>query len=307
MNSANTDTRTPTLILGTVQLGMPYGIANTSGKPERHLARQIIKTALDNNITFFDTAQAYGDSESVLGAILQDLGVADRVYITSKVSAALNPLDNRQIDSAIRDSFKRLGVDHLWCMLLHQPSWLACWDDGLGSVLQNFHAAGQITRLGISLNTVNDAAAALAHPDMETLQAPCNGWDRRMVDLGFLNAAQRMGRLCSIRSIYLQGLLTMTPEAAAAKLPAAWEASVRWWSLASEFGISPKELAFRYALSLNAPLVVGAESPEQVAETAQLANRAPLTPEDIHSIAATMNPVLDETIIEPWRWKVLNA
>lgn len=285
---------------------MPYGIANTTGKPDRELARQIVKTALDNNITFFDTAQAYGDSESVLGSILHDLGVADRVCITSKISATLNPLDKEQIESAIRDSFKRLGVDRLWCMLLHQASWLAYWDDGLGSILKDFHTSGRITRLGVSLNTVNDAAAALAHPDMETLQAPCNAWDRRMRDLGFLDAARNTGRLCCIRSIYLQGLLTMTPEAVAAKLPAAGEASLRWWNLAKEFGISPKELAFRYALSLNAPLVVGAESPEQIAETAQLANRAHLTSEDIHAIASTMNPVLDETIIEPWRWNVSN-
>ena len=305
MNSVQTDT--PTLILGTAQLGMPYGIANAIGKPDRELARRIVKTALDNNITFFDTAQAYGDSESVLGSILHDLGVADRVYITSKVSAALNPVDKEQIESAIRDSFMRLGVDRLWCMLLHQPAWLNCWEDGPGSVLENFHSKGRIARLGVSLNTVEDATAALVHPDMETLQAPCNAWDRRMVDLGFLDAARNMGRLCCIRSVYLQGLLTMTPEAVAAKLPAARESSVRWWRLAGEFGIPPKELAFRYALSLNTPLVVGAESPEQVAETAKLANCAPLKPEDIQSIASTLNPVLNETIMEPWRWKVSNA
>ena len=304
MNSVQTDTPLPALILGTVQLGMPYGIANTAGKPDRDLARRIVKTALDNNITFFDTAQAYGDSESVLGSILQELGVADRVHITSKVSAALDPLDKAQIESAIRDSFKRLGVDRLWCMLLHQPSWLRSWDDGPGSVLKGFHATGQITRLGVSLNTVKDAPAALAHPDMETLQAPCNAWDRRMSDLGFLDTARNMGRLCCIRSIYLQGLLTMTPEAAAAKLPAAKVASIRWWRLAGEFGVSTTELAFRYALSLNVPLVVGAESPEQIAETARLANLTPLNPRHIDAIASAINPVITESVIEPWQWKV---
>ena len=96
----------------------------------------------------------------------------------------------------------------------------------------------------------------------------------------------------------------MTPEAAAAKLLAAWEASVCGGALPVNLGF-PGRNCFRYAL-VSTLLVVGAESPEQAAETAQPANRAPLTPEDIHSIAATMNPT-DEMIIEPWRWKVLNA
>ena len=173
MNSVQTDTVTPTLILGTVQLGMPYGIANTTGKPDRELARRIVTTALDNNITFFDTAQAYGDSEAVLGAILHGLGVADRVHITSKINASLNPLDKEQIDSAVRDSFKRLGVDHLWCMLLHKPSWLGCWDDGLGSVLENFHVTGRIARLGVSLNTDNLGDVLRCVMSIQTVQCDC--------------------------------------------------------------------------------------------------------------------------------------
>jgi len=43
----------PKLILGTVQLGMPYGIANTSGQPDHATARALVKAALDNGIRHF--------------------------------------------------------------------------------------------------------------------------------------------------------------------------------------------------------------------------------------------------------------
>jgi len=93
-------------------------------------------------------------------------------------------------------------------------------------------------------------------------------------------------------------------EAVAARLPAARDAAARWWELARTFGIPPKALALRYALTLDAPLVVGAESPEQVAETARLAAiLKPLSPEEVQALATAMDPVLNEIILEPWRWK----
>lgn len=294
----------PKLILGTVQLGMPYGIANTSGQPDHATARRIVKTALDNGIRYFDTAQAYGNSESVLGAVLEDLGALDEVHIASKLAASLDLGNADNIESAIEESLARLRVNRLWCMLLHRVSGLDFWEAGLGAVLHRFQADGHIDQIGVSLNTVDDAPIALAHPDMAVIQAPCNAWDRRMQTRGFLTLTREKGRLCCIRSVYLQGLLTMTPEAVSSRLPSAREAAARWWQLAEQFNIPARELAMRYALSLDTPLVIGAESPAQVEETAQMAaSLSPLTEQDIQTVTVAMDPMLNETIIEPWRWE----
>jgi len=53
--------------LGTVQLGMEYGIANKSGKPDMEKSFGIIQAAVDGGINSIDTALLYGDSEVVLG------------------------------------------------------------------------------------------------------------------------------------------------------------------------------------------------------------------------------------------------
>ena len=61
------------LSLGTVQLGVSYGINNQSGKPDRTQAFGILDTALTNGISALDTAAAYGDSEQVIGQWLQTI------------------------------------------------------------------------------------------------------------------------------------------------------------------------------------------------------------------------------------------
>jgi aryl-alcohol dehydrogenase-like predicted oxidoreductase len=77
---------------------------------------------------------------------------------------------------------------------------------------------------------------------------------------------------------------------------------VRWWELAHELGMSVRELAARYALTLNAPLVVGVESVAQLEESVALASRDPLTPEVTAMLAESMTPLVDPEIVEPFRW-----
>ncbi|MFA6243891.1 MAG: aldo/keto reductase, partial [Candidatus Hydrogenedentales bacterium] len=180
--------------------------------------------------------------------------------------------------------------------------WLAHWDKGLGDVLKRYKEQGKIRHLGVSLSTAADAPDCLANRDMEVVQAPCNAWDRRMVKNGYLPEFQRTGRFATVRSIYLQGLLTMAPDAVALRLPRAYEASKRWIELATSMGLTGTELAMRFALTLKAPLVVGADSAAQLEDTIRLSQLEPLSRGDIDAIAERIDPVLGIDVIEPRRW-----
>ena len=57
------------LMLGTVQFGQPYGVANRTGQPTATEVREIVAAAIDGGVNCFDTAAAYGTSEQVLGQI----------------------------------------------------------------------------------------------------------------------------------------------------------------------------------------------------------------------------------------------
>jgi aryl-alcohol dehydrogenase-like predicted oxidoreductase len=56
------------LILGTVQLGVNYGINNSEGKPSLAKSFDILNMAYENGIRTLDTAEAYGNAQEVIGA-----------------------------------------------------------------------------------------------------------------------------------------------------------------------------------------------------------------------------------------------
>lgn len=290
------------LVLGTVQLGMPYGIANVHGQPDVRQARGIVEAAWRGGIRYFDTAQAYGNSEAVLGQALGELGLTEEARVITKLAAAMNPYDIEALEQSIDASMQRLRTDFLWGVMLHTPQWLEHWDSGLGDVLLRRQRAGQIGFLGVSMSPPEDAPQCLAHPDLAMIQAPCNAWDRRLARNDFFEQARTLNKLVFVRSIYLQGLLALTAEEAARRLPRAAPAAQRWHALAGRWHLTPAALAMRFALGLDTPLVVGAETPAQLWETLALAQQPALSAAQYAELDETMEPVLEPAILEPWRW-----
>lgn len=291
------------LALGTAQIGTAYGIANINGQPDRQSAFKIIETAWKNGINCFDTAQGYETSESILGEALNQFGVSSGAKIVSKLSPTLAPSNERGIEQAIENSIKNLRVDQLWCMMLHRGDWLNYWDEGLGRSLLCAKEEGLVGYLGVSVYDVEEARRALQHPDIQVVQIPCNLWDQSMLEEGIFKLAEKMKKLCFVRSIYLQGLLVISPAQVVEKLPWAVDASRRWFELAETMDSAPKELAFRFALSLNCPLVVGAETVEQVEENIKLSQQKPLSKGQIKQIRRTIAPLVDAQITNPCLWQ----
>jgi hypothetical protein len=101
----------------------------------------------------------------------------------------------------------------------------------------------------------------------------------------------------------LKGLLVLPPGEVATRLPAAREAGARWYGLAARFNLSPVEMAVRFGMTLDAPLVIGAEAPEQVIDTVRLAGQGPLSPDIVEELARTLDPVVNDAVLTPRRWE----
>ena len=84
------------LSLGTVQFGLNYGIANISGQPTQDEVNKIVNYVIDNGITCFDTAQAYGDSEIVLG---QTIETKENIFLISKLKSEKS--QNKSIENGL--------------------------------------------------------------------------------------------------------------------------------------------------------------------------------------------------------------
>src|SRR5262249_5365793 len=144
----------------------------------------------------------------------QDLGVADRVTVVTKVRP-LNPteladpdLARRAIETSVAESRRRLKLDCLPVVLFHREA-----DAQYGNVLADLKERGWLKHFGVSCdNKPGQAARFVARGIFSALQLPANILDRRHLQSGVFEEAGSQEVALFIRSVYLQGLLVM-PEA----------------------------------------------------------------------------------------------
>ncbi len=114
------------LSLGTVGLGLQYGIAADSGNlpPAHDDAVQLVRRAIAVGVTFIDTARGYGTSEQVVGDAIADQ--RDRVQIVTKVNALdgnRQPLRGdalrQRIEESMKESLRNLRTDRVDVLMLH--------------------------------------------------------------------------------------------------------------------------------------------------------------------------------------------
>ncbi len=290
------------LVLGTVQLGLDYGISNSSGKPSDKQAVELIEATWRGGISFFDTAQAYGDSEAVLGKALNSLKIADSANLISKISPALSSKDFPAISASVEGSLNKLGMEQLWGLMLHRAEWLEEWDGGLGKTLKNLRKDGKVKYLGVSVYSPEEAERALQTDGIDIIQVPCSAWDQRMINSGIFSIAGKMDKLCFVRSVYLQGLLLMSPSQVEKKIPNAFRASEKWNSIAEKHAITRAELAAKFAISLGLPIVVGMDSSSQAKENLELFSKSALDRKTVDEISREMAPFITDEILNPSKW-----
>ncbi|NCC93899.1 MAG: hypothetical protein EOM10_11550, partial [Opitutae bacterium] len=98
MNTATfADYHLSRLMLGTVQFGLSYGIANRQGRPSYAVVRDILACAFEGGVNCLDTAAAYGESEELIGRALRELGLADRVIVVTKVRESFKRLEGLKV------------------------------------------------------------------------------------------------------------------------------------------------------------------------------------------------------------------
>lgn len=293
-------------MLGTVQFGLNYGIANQHGQPEYRTCRDIVACALESGINGFDTAAAYGVSEQVLGRVLAELKATDQVLIVSKCRkiSELPDIPAEEVadvvEESLRESLRNLGVTALPVFLFHDERDVV-WMDAL----RRLQAKGLVGKIGVSADTVPGAGRAVGHGLTEAVQIPHNLLDRRFSSGPFVALARDRNLLLFARSPFLQGLLLM-PEA---RIPGPLRTVVpvrrQLEALARQAGMAMSELCLRYSLSVPAftSLVIGVDSVVHLRESAASVQRGPLDEPLLKQIQACV-PDFPESLVRPACWRV---
>jgi aryl-alcohol dehydrogenase-like predicted oxidoreductase len=290
------------LVLGTVQLGLNYGIANKLGQPDQSIANAIVSEAWKNGIEEFDTAQGYGTSEEVLGNAFKELKLSSKVKVISKLSPKFSHQNQKGIYESIDTSIKNLVINKLFCLMLHQEEQLEYWDKGLGELLLNYVTEGKIQYLGVSVYSPTKALEAINTDGIDFIQLPMNILERRFERLKIFEKAQKKGKRIYIRSVFLQGLLLMNPENLPAKLQHTVPVLRQFEQLCAKFNLTKQGLALGY-LKLTTPdarVIFGAESPEQVRSNMNHWNKD-FSDVIVHEVRQTFQNV-HEKILNPALW-----
>lgn len=279
-----------TLVLGTAQFGMKYGVANRIGTPDEIQVAEILDQAYISGIRILDTASSYGESENVLGRA----GVSGWEVMTKVPS--LSGFSDNQLDEAVYDSVLRsldcLKIDCLYAVLLHD------YRDMIGErgrwvfgAMERLLAENRVRSLGVSIYKSSDLEG-LEPAKIQVVQAPFNVLDQRIL-------GSNLSAELHVRSVFLQGLLLMPPHARPAHF-------VRWNSLLTRFEervldsrLDPVAfcLGFVAQQPTVAKCVLGVEHPDQVFGILAAFDEGRNTKIEAEDLAS-----FDLDLIDPRRW-----
>ncbi len=245
------------LALGTVELGMDYGIPapGAYGRPSASAAERVVRAALDAGINLIDTAQAYGESEAILGNALR--GRRDQAVLATKVTVQREGRTlrgdalRRAMWEGLENSLRALQTDYVDIWQIHNvDSDLLAQSELVAEIFEQARASGAVRWRGGSLYGSRVPRAALALDLFDTLQVTYSLLDQRLADQVFpAAAAQSVGIL--VRSILLQGVLTERAEYLPARLEPLRARARRFRELvvASGCGLTPAQAAIAFGLA----------------------------------------------------------
>jgi uncharacterized protein len=189
------------LVLGTVQMGLPYGINNSVGKISFENSCQILTKAFDLGISTLDTAEAYGDAHLVIGEF-HKANPKVKFNIITKIP---HDIDETKIEGRIEKYCQELHVDYLEVLMFHSFDSYQN-NQHLLPLLNNIKNQGLIKNIGVSVYT-NDQIESLLHDDLVSLvQMPFNLLDNESIRGALMQKLKDKGKKIHARSAFLQGL-----------------------------------------------------------------------------------------------------
>ncbi len=257
--------------IGTVQLGMNYGIANNAGKPDEAKSFSMLRAAFENGVTSLDTARAYGDSEEVIGAFLKTWE-GDMPYITTKVRGLFDPTGDIEshVINSIEDSLTRLGVKKVDCVLAHSPVDMFQHGAKLAAALEKIQKMGYTDTVGISIYTKEDIEEMLKYPQYAATQVPMSIFDQRLIASGTVQKLKDANYVTFVRSVFLQGVFFLDPDAVTDPLLVEHAVPkirlIREIAAAEGMSVAQLAIAFMRDTVGVTSLVLGADTPDQVKE-----------------------------------------
>lgn len=298
------------LTLGTVALGMNYGISNDSGQPSAQESQDILSAASDLGINTFDTANDYGCAEALMGKYFGHQKEERGPVIVTKFKLNTKDIFNRkkvreEALKSIQASLRSLQIKQVPIVLYHKDERVPAeiLMDVLPPLFAELKKEGLVNITGISLYYPHEIETLIKEDLFQAFQIPMNVFDWRLIRTGMLPALNRSDKIVFIRSVFLQGLFFMNAASLKGKLTAAEKYLNGLKHIAQREGMSVAQLAFSFVRDAEGitSLIFGAVSTRQIKENIHLLN-GPSLSEKARNDIKTLVLDIPEDIIVPGRW-----
>lgn len=285
------------LILGTVQFGLDYGINNKKGKPQKEKVFEILDCAYQNKISLLDTADAYGNAVDIIGDYHRKTGQLFDIITKFKIDKN----ETINLTEKIGSSLKRLGVDSFWGYLYHS------FNDYKNhpEVLEELIAAGEngkIKHIGVSIYNNDELLLAAEDKHIDIIQLPYNLLDNDKQRGDLIAIAKANNKIIHTRSAFLQGLFFKDVNTFPEKLSPLISELKNIKQLTEHHNLDMATLALKYATTNHNidNVLIGVDSPEQLATNVQAVSSNELSTELIHKINSIA--VSDIALLNPSNW-----
>jgi uncharacterized protein len=228
------------IALGTVQFGLPYGINNSTGKPNPDVISGILDYASNQGVHLLDSAEAYGDSLAAIGSYLKKKERKNFEIISKFIG------DHDPIEHKLAETLKNLSIDHLFGYLYHR------FEDYNSGKYQNALLAlkdkNLIQRIGVSVYGIKELKRVVADPAVDMIQLAFNPFDATKEKQMILREAKSKGKEIHIRSVFLQGLFFKNPSELTGNLIPFERPLKEFQRRVREHDLNIREVCLNYAL-----------------------------------------------------------
>jgi uncharacterized protein len=291
------------LILGTVQLGLDYGVNNQSGKPSLEVALKILDQAHDAGITRLDTAEAYGNAQEIIGTFHATR--KKRFRVITKFSS--KTLSEESFEEHVEQSIRILNIDKLEAYMFHSHSDYEQFPNEL-AVLRLLKKQNRLEKIGVSVYT-NEEALQLMEKDngIDLIQLPFNLLDNLYQRKKVLDKAQKKGVEIHVRSVFLQGLLMKKRSSIDPPL----DKLIPYLKLLDSLAVDSRKpieaMAINYPLQIDLiqGVLFGVDSLEQLTRNISFASDYHLSFEEL--VRINNIKVLEVELLNPVNWKAVGT
>ena len=242
------------IIIGTAQFSDNYGLSKNSSNIKEK--KKLLDRISHHNCYGIDTALDYGNAQKIIGSWLQNNNNELKIY--TKISGIG---DSKELDKMFLQCLKELNVEKCQALLIHnQKKWK---NKNVQLFANNLLSTNKVKQIGVS---IYDYELVPLKSVASIVQVPGSIFNQKVLNSKNLKNFIKNGGEVHVRSIFIQGLILLSPKSLPKYFQAIKEPLEEFHDMCIEYNVNPISISTNCILKLfpKCKLVIGVDSTSQL-------------------------------------------